>query len=232
MGDCPDAARPPLGACSLMERTTDVMSDTPRRALALAAAARSFRAAGNAARAEATYRTALAVLREAHVPTDHDAQRAVRQGYAALLVDLGRDRDATTLELESLTYEPIIKGRTAMTVTTTELLNDDMLARFDERAPVYDRENRFFDEDWAELVDSGYLLATVPDRVRRLRAGTRRVLEAGPEAGIRRARDRARHEHALLLDRARVRPAEDRRRILPLHPREGRRGRGVLRAAR
>ena len=49
-----------------------------------------------------------------------------------------------------------------MTMTTADLLTDEMLARFDERAPVYDRENRFFDEDWQELVDSGYLLATVP----------------------------------------------------------------------
>jgi alkylation response protein AidB-like acyl-CoA dehydrogenase len=49
-----------------------------------------------------------------------------------------------------------------MTVATSGLLTDDMLARFDERAPVYDRENRFFDEDWAELKDSGYLLATLP----------------------------------------------------------------------
>jgi len=44
----------------------------------------------------------------------------------------------------------------------TELLADEMLARFDERTPVYDRENRFFDEDWAELKSSGYLLCTVP----------------------------------------------------------------------
>ena len=49
-----------------------------------------------------------------------------------------------------------------MTMTTADLLTDEMLARFDERAPVYDRENRFFDEDWEELVDSGYLLAAVP----------------------------------------------------------------------
>ena len=42
------------------------------------------------------------------------------------------------------------------------LLTDDMLARFDDRAPVYDRENRFFEEDFAELRDSGYLLAAVP----------------------------------------------------------------------
>jgi alkylation response protein AidB-like acyl-CoA dehydrogenase len=46
--------------------------------------------------------------------------------------------------------------------TGRELLTDDMLARFDERAPQYDRENSFFDEDFAELRDSGYLLATVP----------------------------------------------------------------------
>jgi alkylation response protein AidB-like acyl-CoA dehydrogenase len=49
-----------------------------------------------------------------------------------------------------------------MTVTATDLLDDAMLARFDERAPVYDRENRFFDEDFEELRRSGYLLATVP----------------------------------------------------------------------
>src|SRR6266481_7503215 len=46
--------------------------------------------------------------------------------------------------------------------TRTDLLTDDMLARFDERAPVYDRENRFFTEDFEELRRSGYLLATVP----------------------------------------------------------------------
>ncbi len=45
---------------------------------------------------------------------------------------------------------------------TRELLSDDMLARFDERAPVYDRENRFFDEDFEELRSSGFLLAAVP----------------------------------------------------------------------
>ena len=46
--------------------------------------------------------------------------------------------------------------------TRTDLLSDDMLARFDERAPLYDRENRFFSEDFEELRRSGYLLATVP----------------------------------------------------------------------
>ena len=45
---------------------------------------------------------------------------------------------------------------------TRELLTDEMLARFDERAPMYDRENRFFDEDFEELKQSGFLLGPVP----------------------------------------------------------------------
>ena len=51
-------------------------------------------------------------------------------------------------------------------MTTTEraieVLTDDMLGRFDERAPVYDRENRFFQEDFDELVASGYLSVALP----------------------------------------------------------------------
>src|ERR687885_587889 len=46
--------------------------------------------------------------------------------------------------------------------STTSILTDEMLARFGERAPVYDRENRFFDEDFDELRSSGYLTCNVP----------------------------------------------------------------------
>ena len=54
-----------------------------------------------------------------------------------------------------------------MTITTTPgtgapLLSDELLARFDERAPVYDRENRFFDEDFAELREVGFLDLAIP----------------------------------------------------------------------
>jgi alkylation response protein AidB-like acyl-CoA dehydrogenase len=48
------------------------------------------------------------------------------------------------------------------TSTTTDLLTDDMLARFDDRAPIYDKENRFFDEDFEELRASGFLTLAVP----------------------------------------------------------------------
>src|SRR5438874_12609751 len=48
------------------------------------------------------------------------------------------------------------------TQPATSLLSDDMLARFRERAPIYDRENRFFDEDFEELRRAGYLTIAVP----------------------------------------------------------------------
>jgi alkylation response protein AidB-like acyl-CoA dehydrogenase len=41
-------------------------------------------------------------------------------------------------------------------------LTEDMLLRFQQRAPGYDRENRFFTEDFEELKRAGYLLLAVP----------------------------------------------------------------------
>jgi alkylation response protein AidB-like acyl-CoA dehydrogenase len=52
-----------------------------------------------------------------------------------------------------------------MTTTTTAasaVLTDEMLARFDERAPRYDRDNAFFDEDFEELRASGFFRASLP----------------------------------------------------------------------
>jgi alkylation response protein AidB-like acyl-CoA dehydrogenase len=45
---------------------------------------------------------------------------------------------------------------------TAPVLTEDMLKRFASRAPVYDRENRFFKEDFEELRGSGYLQMAVP----------------------------------------------------------------------
>jgi alkylation response protein AidB-like acyl-CoA dehydrogenase len=47
--------------------------------------------------------------------------------------------------------------------TSSQVLTDDIFKRCEERAPVYDRENRFFDEDFAELRDAGYLVMAVPE---------------------------------------------------------------------
>src|SRR5262245_21267567 len=49
--------------------------------------------------------------------------------------------------------------------TTQHVLSDDILTRCAERAPVYDRENRFFTEDFEELRDAGYLLMNVPEEL-------------------------------------------------------------------
>jgi alkylation response protein AidB-like acyl-CoA dehydrogenase len=42
------------------------------------------------------------------------------------------------------------------------ILSEAILRRCAERAPGYDRENRFFEEDFAELRQAGYLTAAVP----------------------------------------------------------------------
>src|SRR5437660_9013904 len=42
------------------------------------------------------------------------------------------------------------------------VLTEEMLARFASRAANYDRENRFFEEDFKELQAAKYLLMPVP----------------------------------------------------------------------
>src|SRR5215471_19719730 len=47
-------------------------------------------------------------------------------------------------------------------LTQDHILSSDLLTKFAERCPVYDRENRFFDEDFADLKAAGYLTMNVP----------------------------------------------------------------------
>src|SRR3954464_5083650 len=49
-----------------------------------------------------------------------------------------------------------------MSDTRPPLVSDDLLRRFHERAPAYDRENRFFAEDFEDLRKTGYLTMPVP----------------------------------------------------------------------
>jgi alkylation response protein AidB-like acyl-CoA dehydrogenase len=46
--------------------------------------------------------------------------------------------------------------------TEAPILSDGMMARFAARAPEYDRDSRFFAQDFEELRDSGYLLQAIP----------------------------------------------------------------------
>lgn len=48
------------------------------------------------------------------------------------------------------------------TSSTSPALSDEVLIRCYERAPRYDRENKFFTEDFQDLRDAGYLLLPVP----------------------------------------------------------------------
>lgn len=41
-------------------------------------------------------------------------------------------------------------------------LTQEMLTRFDSRAATYDRENRFFDQDFEELRAAKYLISPLP----------------------------------------------------------------------
>jgi alkylation response protein AidB-like acyl-CoA dehydrogenase len=43
------------------------------------------------------------------------------------------------------------------------VLTDEILIRCEERAPGYDQDNRFFDEDFQELHDAGYLTLPIPE---------------------------------------------------------------------
>jgi alkylation response protein AidB-like acyl-CoA dehydrogenase len=52
-----------------------------------------------------------------------------------------------------------------MTTMVTELLPDELLARCRERAAGYDRDNRFFSEDFEELRQAGYLTMAVPQEL-------------------------------------------------------------------
>src|SRR3990170_9120616 len=49
-----------------------------------------------------------------------------------------------------------------MTTTSTSLLTQALLDKCRERAPQYDRENRFFQEDFDDLKAAGYLQMAVP----------------------------------------------------------------------
>src|SRR5919202_5840621 len=51
----------------------------------------------------------------------------------------------------------------ATTLVTRSVLTDELIDRCGERAAMYDRENRFFAEDFEELRQAGYLLAAVPE---------------------------------------------------------------------
>ena len=51
------------------------------------------------------------------------------------------------------------------TAPVSSVLTDELLARCGERAATYDRENRFFSEDFEELKQAGYLQMPIPREI-------------------------------------------------------------------
>jgi alkylation response protein AidB-like acyl-CoA dehydrogenase len=61
-----------------------------------------------------------------------------------------------------MTATDVSSNAPANRLTLDDLLPADLLARMDERAPRYDRDNTFFTEDFADLRASGFLTIAVP----------------------------------------------------------------------
>src|SRR5687767_11131552 len=78
-----------------------------------------------------------------------------------------------------------------MAVIRESILTDALLARCLERAPVYDRENRFCQEDFDELKAVGYLRMAVPVEfgglgmtLQQVGHETRRLAECAPATAL------------------------------------------------
>ena len=69
---------------------------------------------------------------------------------------------SATIEQESVGLE--LNGK-KKTPSASDLLTDEMMTRFQSRAATYDRENRFFTEDFEELRAAGYLTIAVPEEL-------------------------------------------------------------------
>ncbi|GEO96624.1 acyl-CoA dehydrogenase family protein [Kocuria turfanensis] len=81
--------------------------------------------------------------------------------------------------------------RVRESLTPETLLPDELLETFRARAGGYDRENRFFDEDFADLVRIGYPLMLVPREfgglgftLRQAAAAQRRLAAAAPATAL------------------------------------------------
>ena len=112
--------------------------------------------------------------------------------------------------------------------TASPILSETMLQRFRDRAPVYDRENRFFQEDFDELRRPGISRSPVPSELGGRGLTFAEVHARAAPAGLLRARHGAGHEHAPLLGRGGRRPLA-RGGPLPGVDAPGRRGRRGLR---
>ena len=93
----------------------------------------------------------------------------------------------------------------------------------------YDRENRFFQEDFDDLKRAGYLTMAVPKELGGRGMTLAQVLPRAAPARLSRARHGARHQHARLLGRAGRRSLAPGRSLARMAAEGGDGGRGVQR---
>ncbi len=70
--------------------------------------------------------------------------------------------EATLPKLSCNGGESTETGQPAKHLSPAHVLTDEMLSRFESRVATYDRENRFFDQDFEELRAAKYLVLPVP----------------------------------------------------------------------
>lgn len=70
--------------------------------------------------------------------------------------------EATLPKLSCNGGESTETGQPAKQLSPAHALTDEMLSRFESRVATYDRENRFFDQDFEELRAAKYLVLPVP----------------------------------------------------------------------
>lgn len=70
--------------------------------------------------------------------------------------------EATLPKLSCNGGESTATGQPANKLSPADVLTDEMLSRFESRVATYDRENRFFDQDFEELRAAKYLVLPVP----------------------------------------------------------------------
>jgi alkylation response protein AidB-like acyl-CoA dehydrogenase len=70
--------------------------------------------------------------------------------------------EAALPKLSSNGGESSATGQPANQLSQENVLSDEMLSRFESRVATYDRENRFFDQDFEELRAAKYLILPVP----------------------------------------------------------------------
>jgi len=83
------------------------------------------------------------------------------------IIDAVTVTDAPSTTSETLQTKPsVVSGTSPLAAGfRSRFFTEDDYRRFHARAPRYDSENTFFAEDFAELVDAGYLKAPLPQRL-------------------------------------------------------------------